>query len=331
MTLQPHPAQRSLTPMVATFTVDDSARPHIAQLARPLAESTDSDWAYARDARRTAWFLHHTFKAALDTFQTDGGGLLIRGLDVTGVPPTPDSPGVAPTRNTVMAAQTAVLLAHLAHPVAYRAEGGGALIQSVLPTRADQWKQTSTGSGEDLESHTEQAFGTDSRPNYLGLGCLRGDPNAATYLLSVHVLIRHLPAQVLALLRQRKFHTGVDESFVRGGADDTARGPFAVIAGTEDNPVLTYDADMMSSESPRHAEALKHVQSVWKEHRVAVTLMPGDVLLISNDTAIHGRSAFFPRWDEGDRWLARVQGITDLDVVRRLCQPQSIIIESRDT
>ena len=39
---------------------------------------------------------------------------------------------------------------------------------------------------------------------------------------------------------------------------------------------------------------------------VAVTLQAGDVLVIDNDVAVHGREPFRARYDGTDRWLKRV-------------------------
>jgi L-asparagine oxygenase len=329
MNATPFSAQDKPEQIVTEVAIGQTDRTRLSELTRHFASLPDiDDWEYILQARHATWFLPSPIKESLNGLRNRGGGLLFRGLDNRGIPPTPPSPVGAPTRETLMAAQTAVLLAYLAHPVAYRAEGSGRVVQSILPTRADQWKQTSTGSGNPLDIHTEGAFNFTSRPNYFALGCLRGDPNATTHLLTVRELNRLLPPVVLARLREEMFYTKVDESFVRGGASNSDRGPIAVIAGTERAPVLTYDADMMSSPSPHHSEALHHIRAVWEKHHAAVTLQPGDALLIHNDTSIHGRSAFHPQWDGGDRWLARVQGVVDPAVISRLCEPRSLIVES---
>jgi len=54
-----------------------------------------------------------------------------------------------------------------------------------------------------------------------------------------------------------------------------------------------------------------------------VVLDDGDLLVIDNDRAVHGRTAFTPRYDGTDRWLRRALVVTSLptnDVVVRVIQ-----------
>ncbi|HZB32029.1 MAG TPA: TauD/TfdA family dioxygenase, partial [Streptosporangiaceae bacterium] len=38
---------------------------------------------------------------------------------------------------------------------------------------------------------------------------------------------------------------------------------------------------------------------------VSVSLRPGEILVVDNDVAVHGRVPFTPRYDGTDRWLKR--------------------------
>jgi alpha-ketoglutarate-dependent taurine dioxygenase len=52
-------------------------------------------------------------------------------------------------------------------------------------------------------------------------------------------------------------------------------------------------------------------------------LADGDLLVIDNDRAVHGRTPFIPRYDGTDRWLKRALVVTSLptdDVVGRVIQ-----------
>jgi alpha-ketoglutarate-dependent taurine dioxygenase len=54
-----------------------------------------------------------------------------------------------------------------------------------------------------------------------------------------------------------------------------------------------------------------------------VVLSDGDVLVIDNDRAVHGRSPFVPRYDGTDRWLKRALVVRELpygDVFGRVIQ-----------
>jgi L-asparagine oxygenase len=41
-------------------------------------------------------------------------------------------------------------------------------------------------------------------------------------------------------------------------------------------------------------------------------LEPGDLLVVDNAVAVHGRSPFTPRFDGTDRWLQRTMVVSDL-------------------
>jgi L-asparagine oxygenase len=255
------------------------------------------------------------------------GGLLLSGLEIGAIPPTPEDSVGASTRHTLMARQSALLLSSIVHLVGYRPECRGELVQTLVPVRRHSRRQTSTGSAVDLESHTEQCHNLSTRPDFIALGCLRGDPNASTYLLSARELQRQLTSEAVRLLRDPVFFTRVDGSFIDGGVPDEVRGPIPVLSGSWDDPVLTYDEDLMSTPSADHQAALAAVRDVWMAHRSEIVLHPGDLFILDNSRAIHGRSAFTARWDGVDRWLCRVQGLCNLATSRFARREGSPIIE----
>ncbi|MGA0208053.1 MAG: TauD/TfdA family dioxygenase, partial [Ilumatobacteraceae bacterium] len=66
-------------------------------------------------------------------------------------------------------------------------------------------------------------------------------------------------------------------------------------------------------------ELHRAVQSSTKH----VVLQRGDVLVIDNHRAVHGRTPFTPRYDGTDRWLKRslvVRALPTTDVVGRVLQ-----------
>ena len=45
---------------------------------------------------------------------------------------------------------------------------------------------------------------------------------------------------------------------------------------------------------------------------VGTSLGPGDLLVVDNRKAVHGRTGFTPRYDGQDRWLRRCFTVTDI-------------------
>jgi L-asparagine oxygenase len=47
-------------------------------------------------------------------------------------------------------------------------------------------------------------------------------------------------------------------------------------------------------------------------HHTSVALEAGDLLIVDNSVAVHGRSPFTPRFDGTDRWVQRAFVVADL-------------------
>ncbi len=291
------------------------------------ADAALSPMEFVHQARQAANRLPAALREIAEEFISFGdGGLVFTGVLIGPAPPTPESATNDITHKTLLAKELAVVLSMICYLAGFRGELGGALLQSLLPIKEDRNEQTSTGSHKELLAHTEQAF-SNFRPDYLGLACFRGDPHAITYLLSARTLVRRLPGRTLELLRDKMFFTGVDTSFIRGGASGEDRGPMAVLGGPLGDPVLRYDGELMYSPSREHQLALEMVNAVYLEYRSGVTLQAGDVMLIDNSRAIHGRSPFHPLWDRGDRYLVRAQGHANPASTRRVRLDGSPVIE----
>lgn len=196
--------------------------------------------------------------------------------------------------------------------VAYRQEkvvGAGGLFMPVHPIRGAESTQTANSSEVDLTYHTELAFHPYS-PTHLGLLCLRPDHErrAATYFAIAKEIQNQLSAETREILRQRVFTTQQDESW--GGGP--VAGLMAVLRGSEDDPELTYDLDLMRSPLPEATRALAELGEAALAVRRQVVLQEGDLLLLDNRRAVHGRSPFTARYDGSDRWLLRSYVATSL-------------------
>ena len=228
------------------------------------------------------------------------------------VPPTPPSNAERVGERTAMAAYQAAINRAIGEMVAYEAEGGGALFQDMVPCLELSCSQTSLGSSVPLEIHTEQAF-SDLRPDFLSLACLRGDPDAKTYTLHVRQILDCMDEREASLLREPLWTVGVDASFVASGlVSGAVRGPVPIVSGPEDDPTLVFDQDLMRGVTAE-AEALRRkVVDVYHARRHEHVLGPGDVMIVDNRRAVHGRSSFSPRFDGTDRFIVRSFVVRDL-------------------
>ena len=205
--------------------------------------------------------------------------------------------------------------------VGYDREQGGRLIQDIFPVRASEHSQVSTSSKVMLGSHTETAF-HPHKPRYVVLLCLRGDANAATTYADVNDIVQLLAHDALAALQTDEFVTTVDPSFMANGEPD-ATITVTPLTRTQGSWVLVYDELLMSGTTPQAVRALKALHSAVKKSTKHLVLESGDLLVVDNDRAVHGRTPLVPRYDGTDRWLKRalvVRALPKVDVVGRVIQ-----------
>ena len=235
--------------------------------------------------------------------------------DNTMLPPTPDNNNSKIGENTIFARIQAILIQLISEMIAYEAEGYGRLFQDVIPIKNMESKQTSVGSNTELEIHTEQAF-SKLRPDILSLACIRGDVNAKTYILPVNIILDKLSDYEKTLLRKPLWKIGVDLSFKLHGKqfiDGDIRGPISIINGSPDDPILIFDQDLMFGITEESDKLIKKIVEIYYNHRFQHNLNTGELILIDNKRAVHGRSPFVPKYDGKDRFLIRCFSVFDYE------------------
>lgn len=205
--------------------------------------------------------------------------------------------------------------------VGYDREQGGRLIQDIFPVKSSEHQQVSTSSKVMLGSHTETAF-HPHKPRYVVLLCLRGDRSAATTYADVNDVIDHLTLEELDVLQTNEFTTTIDPSFMTNG-EPNATVMVTPLTRHERGWKFIYDELLMSGTTNTAARALESLHRAVKQSTRNIVLESGDLLVIDNDRAVHGRTPFVPRYDGTDRWLKRALVVTSLptfDVVGRVIQ-----------
>ena len=216
------------------------------------------------------------------------------------VPPTPRTNDRNIGATTEMCRHQEEIVRQFAPLVAYKEECNGAMFQDVVPVKALSSLQTSTSSDQPLEIHTEQAF-WEQRPTYISLACLRGDPNAVTYVLSLETLLQHLSADDIEYLKKPMWVCRVDTSFILGGAKQKLYGPMPILRESS----IVFDQDLMSGIVPKADFLIQKIVDVYERYRTGIVLEAGDVMVLDNRIFLHGRSKFTPRYDGTDRFLIR--------------------------
>jgi L-asparagine oxygenase len=174
-----------------------------------------------------------------------------------------------------------------------------------------------------LDWHTEDAF-HPLRCDYLTLLCLRNLDLVPTTFASVDCV--DIDPAWLSVLREPRFLIRPDDEHLRQakglpaehqaaiGAMREQPAPCPVLFGRASSPYLRIDPYFMSAQpgdevAPR---ALAHVTERLDAGLGDVALTPGELLIIDNYKAVHGRRPYQPRFDGRDRWLKKAIVSRDL-------------------
>jgi L-asparagine oxygenase len=234
------------------------------------------------------------------------------------LPKTPDNNNSKTGETTLLAYIQSILINVIGEMISYEAEGCGGLFQDIVPVKKMENEQTSVSSNTELEIHTEQAF-SKLRPDILTLACIRGDLLAQTYVLPVQCILENMNDNERKMLRLPLWKTEVDLSFKLNGNDfieGDIRGPLPIISGDYNDPKLIFDQDLMFGLNEDSNNLIKKIIDIYYKYRNQHNLQNGEVILIDNMRAVHGRSPFYPKYDGDDRFLIRCFAVYDYEFSR---------------
>jgi L-asparagine oxygenase len=198
----------------------------------------------------------------------------------------------------------------LGKPIAYFLEKSGELIANVIPVRGSEYKISNEGSKADLGLHVELAHYLALCPSFSLLYCLRPDPwdRAVTVIVDVRDLIPRLSPSCLSELRSPQFRIELPASFAVDGGE-TLSVPTPLIVGPDEYPQAFVEFNSTVPLNARASEALREMKVVCETSGIAtdLRLKAGELLIINNYRALHGRRSFAPDWTRGSqRWLLRM-------------------------
>jgi Fe(II)/alpha-ketoglutarate-dependent arginine beta-hydroxylase len=275
---------------------------------------------------------------AVQRFRVTGkpyGGFVLSGLalDEARLGPTPSAYAYEAPAPAVKAADILLLLlgSLLGHPFSFATQQRGRLVLDVFPVRGHEEQQLGSSSTVDLEWHNEDAFHTH-RADWIMLLCLRNPYGAATTFAPAHDL--DVPEPSRRTLFEKRFVIFPDESHsaafnekttgIEDGSEFTeafrkvaelgaGRKFISILSGDPAAPFIRMDQAFIQRElDPQADGALDDIAAAVEKRLVDVVLDPGDVLVIDNKRAVHGRRPFVARYDGSDRWLKRANLTSDL-------------------
>ncbi|MEU6191982.1 TauD/TfdA family dioxygenase [Nocardia sp. NPDC047038] len=200
-----------------------------------------------------------------------------------------------------------LLLARSAgEPFGWEGHQDGRLVNNILPVAGHEHEQSGVSSRAQLSPHTEDAF-HPRRAHLLMLGCIRNPDlvgttvSSARYVELSAVQRELLSTPALPILPDVSYGEEYDRhSAVLIPTLWTATGP--------DEQTMRFDPAYtpLKNADPEFRAAYERLAEELERVRVTAVLAPGEVLLVDNDVAVHGRVPFTARYDGTDRWLKLV-------------------------
>jgi hypothetical protein len=289
------------------------AEPLVQQIeseAQRLAAAVDrvGDRAAVEEAKRCAARLNPALAGECRPVG-DSGAVVLRGLRAADMPlgPTPPSWSEAPRDATPHWDATLLLVASvLGCPFGWEGQQDGRIVHDIVPAKGHEHEQTGASSSVVLSAHTEDAF-HPGRANVLLLACLRNHDDVPTSLASV----RHarLSAVERALLERPTLPILPDDSYDESDGPAAASPPeVATLWDGDDGLRIRYDPAYtpLQRADDDYRAAYDWLSEELERVAVDVPLGAGEVLVVDNDVAVHGRRPFQARYDGTDRWLKRV-------------------------
>ncbi|ARZ66646.1 oxygenase [Streptomyces albireticuli] len=259
---------------------------------------------------RSAADLSESVRRHLRPVDTDDGLFVLRGLTVDdiAVGPTPESWATAGDRGAAHDIAMLLLATVMGDPLAWEGQQEGRFVHNIVPAPGHEAEQTGASSDVLLSPHTEDAF-HPGRAHLLMLGCVRNHDRVATTAASVrHV---RLDEDDIAALTRPELPILPDDAYTNvwdPGERGAGRPPdVPTLWRSPDGLTLRFDPAYTPLEkaTPGYRAACGRLEAELARVSVAVSLEPGEVLVIDNDLVVHGRVPFKARYDGTDRWLKR--------------------------
>lgn len=256
---------------------------------------------------QTAGEFSDTLRHHCRPVDTADGLFVLRGLDVddAAIGATPASWATAGDSGAVHDITLLLLATVMGNPIAWEGQQNGRFVHNIVPSPGHETEQTGASSTVLLSPHTEDAF-HPGRAHLLMLGCMRNDDNIATTAASIRKV--RLSDEDIDILSRPALPILPDDAYAEAqGYADEAPPAVPTLFATEDGMTLRFDPAYTPLEEAdeTYRAAYERLEAELARVSVAVSLSPGEVLVVDNDLVVHGRVPFQARYDGTDRWLKR--------------------------
>ncbi len=212
------------------------------------------------------------------------------------------------------------------HPIAWTTQQDGRIVHEIFPIREHESEQLGSGSKENLEWHTEDAF-HPLRGDYIALMGIRNPTLTPTVIASNTDI--DLSSEEFKHLFKPVFKIRPDDSHLQKNCNDNRKelsdsqkamqelnhcpAGAPVLFGDRKKPYWRLDPGLIEiPEEKEDEDALNALINAINKNLKEAVLLPGEILFCDNYRVVHGRTAFSANYDGWDRWLERLNLVSDL-------------------
>jgi Fe(II)/alpha-ketoglutarate-dependent arginine beta-hydroxylase len=195
----------------------------------------------------------------------------------------------------------------------------GHLVNDIVPIETFADQQVGASSKSELTWHTEDAY-HPGRADFICLLCLRNPTGAPTTVASIIDIRSHRPLPpslfepCVRIAADDAQAAGAEQVGIDNWAESTVT-PVPILSENGSGLQMCVDPAYMSVASGDEGvyDAVTGFCQAIDEHLTEVVLKPGDLLIVNNHRAVHGRRPFKPTYSGRDRWLKRVNVARDFE------------------
>lgn len=311
--------------MFDSYILDSKETQKIDTLISSIKRTVSSENDLYRVASHASQDMPRSLRMTMSEFRGEhlGAAILISGfpIDDSRIGVTPPSTKPDPNRLILREDIYLVLMAYcLGVPYSFVSQQGGHLTQNIVPMKSAELSQLGAGSKNELFWHTEDAF-SDNRPDFILLLGLRNPQNAAT---TVSALPAETDKNDIEALFVKNFHFLPDSDHVSHLAQATSEAGRAahlrmqemlhkpikksILFGDRARPYIRIDPQFMkpANVEDKSVAAYNRLVNSIDGAQQDIVINSGELLIVDNHRAVHGRRSFTARYDDKDRWLKKI-------------------------
>ncbi|MGW6992787.1 TauD/TfdA family dioxygenase [Streptomyces sp. NPDC054946] len=298
-------------PTAAVAPVRQLDADQVTELTTMAAELLDihrsaTSPALLADLAPTCRRLSRELHDALRPVDTADGLFVLRGLHIedTELGPTPGHWSTVGQAGALWDVVLLLVSTLMGTPIAWDGQQDGRFVHNIVPSPGHETVQTGASSSVLLTPHTEDAF-HPGRAHLLLLCCMRNHDDIATTAASIRRT--KLSDEDLTQLTRPVAPILPDDAYEDAQQFGGKPAPVPTLFAGEDGMTLRFDPAYTPLEEADESwrAAYGRLEDELARVSVAVSLEPGDVLVVDNDLVVHGRVPFTARYDGTDRWLKR--------------------------